>query len=283
VDFLNGGNPTLKATTARVYTLGADLKFGSQNAGQAGMTYFRISQTDKVVNPFADAVDVLLDRARWGSLVTLNTTVAQVEAALALSTENVLPVPFNPADVKAIADFRLINAGEVLVDGIDFNAHYRFDTGLGLITPSAQLTYYAHNLQQLTSLSPSIENAGQLYSPARLRAQASLAWARGPWSAISTLNYTGGLEDTLDVGCLPPLPSCRVVSWTTVDLSVRYALGQTSPRSLLSGTSINLSAINLLGRDPPRVNDSATIRYGFDPTNATGLGRFVSLDLRKRW
>lgn len=60
---------------------------------------------------------------------------------------------------------------------------------------------------------------------------------------------------------------------TTVDLNLEY--------SLVGGTDLALNVQNLFDTDPPFiVNARGT---GYDPTNATALGRFVSLTMTHEW
>ena len=57
-------------------------------------------------------------------------------------------------------------------------------------------------------------------------------------------------------------------------------------RSALSNTTIAFGAINVLDEDPPpmRVRPTTGVYdLGFDPANATALGRVLTLDLTKRW
>jgi len=63
-----------------------------------------------------------------------------------------------------------------------------------------------------------------------------------------------------------------------VDAQVRWS---PSGRFGLDGVDIALSVQNLLDEDPPFHNNPQG--FGFDPANATILGRVVSLQLTKRW
>jgi outer membrane receptor protein involved in Fe transport len=77
-------------------------------------------------------------------------------------------------------------------------------------------------------------------------------------------------------------PFQSVGSWTTIDASLQYA---PALRGLLAGMHINVAAINLFNRDPPRVVQPALfgLGYNFDPTNASPVGRFVRLQVSKEW
>jgi len=77
-------------------------------------------------------------------------------------------------------------------------------------------------------------------------------------------------------------PATRVSPWTTVDLNIGYKFVQTS--GPLKGVRITFNASNLFDRDPPFVA-YITGQYtnGYDPENASPLGRVVSLQLTKAW
>jgi outer membrane receptor protein involved in Fe transport len=72
----------------------------------------------------------------------------------------------------------------------------------------------------------------------------------------------------------------RIASWTTVDLQVAYQVEDV--RLPLNGLQVALSCTNCLDRAPPAVRKSSYL-FGYDPTNASPMGRFVSLTVRKRW
>ena len=71
---------------------------------------------------------------------------------------------------------------------------------------------------------------------------------------------------------------------TTVDINIGYRVDGGS--GWLANTQANLGIINALDQHPPFVNqfalDNSDI-FGYDPANATLLGRGVSLQVVKRW
>ena len=61
-----------------------------------------------------------------------------------------------------------------------------------------------------------------------------------------------------------------------MDLQVAYQLGRDS--GWLDGLRLALSAENVFDEDPPFISSPVTqIVVGFDPTNASPIGRFLSL------
>ena len=91
------------------------------------------------------------------------------------------------------------------------------------------------------------------------------------------MNYTGAYRDPGSV------PTRRVDSWTTLDVNIGYRVG--GGAGWLANTQCNLGINNALDQRPPFVNryyqDSGTL--GYDPANASLLGRQISLQVAKQW
>ncbi|MCI3132048.1 TonB-dependent receptor [Phenylobacterium aquaticum] len=67
-------------------------------------------------------------------------------------------------------------------------------------------------------------------------------------------------------------------SWTTADLQLQWTSDQPG---LLSGLSVALNVQNLADTAPPFYDSPQGV--GFDAANADPLGRYVSVQLTKRW
>jgi iron complex outermembrane receptor protein len=112
--------------------------------------------------------------------------------------------------------------------------------------------------------------------PIDFKARGSATWTYRPWTVAGYINYSDGYTDTNSE------PNRSVASWTTVDLTLSYQTGISNKRgSLLDNARVSLVAQNVLQQDPPFVD--AFGAQGYDSSNATGLGRFVSLQVAKEW
>jgi iron complex outermembrane recepter protein len=79
-------------------------------------------------------------------------------------------------------------------------------------------------------------------------------------------------------------PARPIASWTTVDLNAALNLGTYFHSPGWQGLSLSLIALNVLNRDPPYVDASlAGVQVNYDAANASPLGRFVALSLKKKW
>jgi outer membrane receptor protein involved in Fe transport len=77
--------------------------------------------------------------------------------------------------------------------------------------------------------------------------------------------------------------SDKTDSWTTIDARLSCDLSRHG--GFAKGLQLSVSAINLFDAAPPRLPDASTFfpGLGYDSTNASPLGRFVSLSISKRW
>ena len=112
-------------------------------------------------------------------------------------------------------------------------------------------------------------------NPIDFRARAAFGWRLGGFGTTLFANYTNSYKDTVTV----PTSPRHISSWTTFDLNLSYEFENRN--RLLSGTEVFLSVQNLFDRNPPFFNNP--IGVGYDPENASILGRFVSLHVRKQW
>ncbi len=111
-----------------------------------------------------------------------------------------------------------------------------------------------------------------------MRLHSLASWSNGGLGSSLIINYWGRYENPF----LQPQQS--VSSWMTVDLQTRYRIGDQTSMVWLKDISVALTVQNLFDRRPPAVTyPTGSVQYGFDPANATAVGRFVSLQLTKGW
>ena len=78
--------------------------------------------------------------------------------------------------------------------------------------------------------------------------------------------------------------SQKVDSFTTYDLSISYDLGNQFAGGNLGEPRVRFSVQNMFDTDPPATTNAPTFSvYGYDPTNASPLGRFVSIELSTKF
>lgn len=115
-------------------------------------------------------------------------------------------------------------------------------------------------------------------NPPDWRLRGSLGWQRGGLSTNLFVSHTDSYVDNR-AGVDRPISA-----YTTVDARVAYAFRAGNSSGALSGLTVALSAQNLLDEDPPRTVVLTNFTdLGFDPTNASPLGRFVAVEIQKVW
>jgi outer membrane receptor protein involved in Fe transport len=110
------------------------------------------------------------------------------------------------------------------------------------------------------------------YNPPAWRTRSSASWAWREWTFTGTLNTVGSYTDNLT------LTPSRVKAYSTIDGQMSYRVN--SNMQPFSGMTLALSVIDLFDTQPPFV---AGAQAGYDPTNASPLGRVWTVSLRKRW
>jgi outer membrane receptor protein involved in Fe transport len=113
-------------------------------------------------------------------------------------------------------------------------------------------------------------------NPPALRLVGNLSWSLKGWTVQGTVNYTGAYRD---VGFAP---ARRVDAWTTLDINIGYRLAE---QGRFAHAQINLGINNAFDQRPPFVNrfELGSGTLGYDPANASLLGRQVSLQVVTRW
>lgn len=271
---LSGGNPDLQPEKARSWTVGMDLAPPGLAGVHANLTWFRTRFRDRIGRPALDHVDdVLIDPSLAPFVQNVSPSTSPADLARVTALLAAAPgagTSFPPQAISAIVDTRYANTAGTTVSGFDLGAGYAFKLGNNRIGLDANGTYLTRFRQTLTPTAPSIENVNEVGYPVRLRGKLIGDWSNGPYGATATYNLVGAYHDLLGQ---------RVASWSTFDLQLRYESQAT--HGPLQGTKLALNVQNLFDRDPPFTDTSQGI--GYDAANADALGRFISLQLTKRW
>jgi len=273
----SGGNRDLKPETSKSWTAGFDWSPSGARGLTVSVTYFDIDYANRIVTPIS-APGEALSNPIFAPFVISTPTEAQQAALIesAISFDNYSSAPtYDPASVVAYIEDRSVNASRETARGADFNIRKAFQGDFGHIALSAGGTVLNLKRQLIPTVGAETLS-GTLFYPARLRGQASVAWTRDAYSASATVNYVSPERDT-NSG-----PDVGIGTWTTLNLNLAYRFGQSS--GALSGVDLELSINNALDRAPPRALGAAIQTSGlyFDSANASVVGRYVAVTLRKR-
>lgn len=276
-----GSNPGLRPERSSEWTMGIDLMPHSANGLSIHATYFHIRFKDRITSPNISPFDALDVGGTYASFIDINPSISELNALTQAPTQyfNDTTYPgFGPpaalADAVAILNNRLQNIGLTRVSGVDDTLSYdkkidRFDYHVGINT-----VYLIKYQNVPVSNAPPIDVLSTLENPVNFRGRLTAGLDRGGWSFNGALNYVNHYSD--QTSFIP----VTIASWTTVDLQMAYRVSM--GYLPLRGLQIALSCTNCLDRGPPAVRTTSYL-FGYDPTNASPLGRFMSLTLRKRW
>jgi iron complex outermembrane receptor protein len=270
---LFGPGPDLKPETAHTWNAGVDLFPPAIQNFSLSLTYFDIDYLGKIQHSGPDTVFFLTQEAQLAPLITRNPTQAQIDA---VCTRTPLYGGDCNQPIAAILDGRWRNLASLKTRGVDAVLGYFVDSTWGQVTSSLNGTYTIDQRQQITSSAPVVDLVNTVGNPPSLRLVGNLSWSLRGWTVQSTVNYTGAYRDPASV------PERRVNSWTTVDVNIGYRVDGGS--GWLANSQSNLGIINAFDQRPPFVNrfDLTSGTFGYDPANATLLGRGVSLQVAKR-
>lgn len=268
-----GGNPDLKPERSTSWTLGADFAPPAAGSMKLSATLFGIDYKDRVVQPVAD-VTQSFSSAIYAPFVTRSPS-SQAQAALIASSDvyyNYSGYAYDPSTVVGIVHDTYQNATAQTVTGFDLSYRQLLRLKASSVSLFANATWL--RLRQQTIITePDVLLSGTIFNPPDFRGRSGLTWQQGSLTATGVVNVTSGETDT---GVSPPR---HIGSWTTADATFAWT------PSAAKGVRVALAATNLLDRKPPHASSPALAVPGlyFDSTNASILGRLVSLSVTKDW
>lgn len=273
---LYGNNPDLGPEKSTNWTVGLDLTPAALEGARLSATYFDVTYRDKIGSPITAAFnDILANRSQYGSFLQENPPLALVEGYFA----NPLFYEFQgvaPGDVTLLLDGRIQNSASLKTSGIDVAAYYTSMTSLGQLSLSANASYLLKRTTRTTPASDKVEALNLPYLPVDLRVRGGAVLESNGFTFSAFANYVDSYRTNA--------PDVYVDNWFTVDAAVRMNLREILGGAL-SGFTLGVSANNIFDSNPPFVvsYSQAQIPVNYDPANANPIGRFVALELIKKW
>lgn len=266
-----GGNRDLLPERARSWTAGLDYSSVRWPGLRLSATWFDTHFRGQIGTPVAENISNVLGNAAYAPFVqTLDPAnpadQAKVAALLAGTTSAAL---YPTTAYTAIVDARYVNTGGLHVQGLDLTVRYGAGLGGGRLDLTASASYLLDYKRKVTPDAAWLSLLDQARQPVDLRGKLGATWTRQAWSV------TGGLNHVDDYRTPAGKPIDR---WTTIDAQITW---RAQGAGWSKGLSAALSVQNLFDADPPFYDDPQGV--GYDTANADPLGRFVSLQLTKRW
>lgn len=237
--------------------------------------YYHFIYRDRIANPdptgrgASDITNLL------SSTIIRTPTQQQLTDAIAGAT-NGAGITGDLSKVVALVDERLTNISKTKISGFEGQLNYDFTVGRSAIGFNGSVNYVDKFEDYFSPGSPGTARVGTVFSPSHWRSRVQTTWSRSNFSAAAAWNYVGAYEDNR----LGPTATVPVEAWNTFDLSLTVHLTEDREHD----TRLTLAATNLFDARPPYIAASSTLRAAnFDPTNASAIGRFVSIELVKKW
>ena len=268
-----GGNPDLKPERSTTWNVSGDYTPGWAPGLKLTVTYFHIDYTNRIVQ-VTPSLTGFMQNPYLAPFITANPSLAEQSAISSTSTlENFSGEAYVPGDVVDLLDDRYVNSVAQKIQGVDMALSYKPTLPSGNLMLLANATYLDSS-QRLTSASPVQQLAGSVFFPPKWKARAGGSWSDGPWSASLFGNYIAKSTDNYS------LPSEPIGDWVTVDAQVGWRLPAWNWAT--KGARFTVSATNLFDTRPPSVRLS-TEYVGYDSTNTSPIGRFVTFTFIKDW
>ena len=270
----SGGNLNLAPETAETWSVGVD--YEPVRRLKLSATYFSVDYRNQVIALLSDlAVLTRLSQYDGTGLIIVGPAAGQQVAALiaaGLPVSGALPGG-NPLNVNLFVDGRSQNLGSSVTRGIDFLASYSLPTSsAGTFRFNASGTYLTDYNTTQTPTAPVIGQLNQIFQPLRFKARLSVAWEKGPLTAILKATHLNGYTNTAVT------PNEHVASYTPVDLNLFWKVGS-GDKPLTFGLEVR----NLFDVDPPYVNIAPNVNGsgGYDATTSDPIGRLFAASVRK--
>jgi iron complex outermembrane recepter protein len=277
--FVFGGNPDLQSERAKTWSLGLDFESKALQGLKANVTYFDIRYTDRFVSPpsgFGSAGVLANERFLGPTIVQRNPSLALIQGHIASAgAAYANPLNVDLTTIRALVDARTQNLASVNTSGVDFGLSYRIRLPIGLVESGVDGTKIRNFKHQFTASSPIVDVLDTPYNPNNLRLRGRLVLQAQSVGLSMFVNYVDSYTD----GRIANAP-VGISSWTTIDVGATY---QTRVgKGLTDQLTLSFGVNNIADRNPPFVANP-DFRIDFDANNANALGRYVYLQISKRW
>jgi iron complex outermembrane recepter protein len=279
---VGGGNPALKPEKSTSFTGGFDLRPIELPGADLSMTFFHIHFTDRVATPPTSTGGAIeLTDPALAPFVIRNPSPSQILGYF--NTPGFIDeTGMGPGAVQAILLNQYANVGTSIESGVDLSAKYAFPVGPGKVNFSLAVERLLKNEFQTVSTLPFIAALNTFGEPPKWKGRAGAGWTQEHFAASLFVNYVNSYQNLLFT------PPQGVGSFATADLFLSYKSGEAPPMYLARNLTISLSINNIADKKPPYVQIPGVDLSGgtpipFDPTNASPVGRLITLSVIKHW
>lgn len=270
-----GNDPQMGPERATTWTAGFELHPSAIAGLSFSASYFSVNYRDRITDVTGNVLNFLAQRSIYSGIINSTPTAADI-AAIYSAPEFQNPFGIQAENIGVIINSQRQNLASVKQSGVDADLGYTFSIAAGQATIGVDGTYLFQIKQAVTAAAPYRDVVGTVGNPVDLRLRGKASWSAGPVTFSTVANFTNGYKNTLLAA------PAKVHSWTTIDMQIGYQVPEGS--SVVGGMRFSLSATNLFDRDPPYVEYANGVSaIGYDPENASAIGRVISLQVIKQW
>jgi iron complex outermembrane receptor protein len=274
---INGGNSALRPEKSTSLTTGLDIQPAELPGLSLSMTYF-YSRLKNQIEAQDITSEALFAQPRLLPFLAF-ASESEVEPYFSSPGFQGDYAGFGPAGVKGIFDNQFANIASTIQSSVDFSLKYQLPTAYGRWNGWLSGTHLLTDRLQTASFEPWIDIDNTVAEPTKWKARGGGGWAYQGFALNVFINYVNAYRNTL------LSPATTIGSWTTADLSLAYQ----GSSGALAGFSVLLAVQNVADRRPPYVQiPAADLLPGqpfipFDGSNASAVGRLISLRVTKQW
>ena len=276
---LSGANTNLGPETATTWSVGADVE-PTDNL-RLSLTYFDVEYNNQVIANLSNLAILTQEAQYAGTGIILRDQAARDRVQQLLNQGIVVlgtAIPSgNVANVNIFVDGRSQNLGKSITRGLDFSANYFLDLGSDdTLTLAASGTYLLDYKVAVTPTGPLVDQLNNIFQPLKFKARLTAEWEHGPVTTRLAATHVGGYNNTAIT------PNEKIGSYTPIDLSVTWRIGEMMPDTLMEGLAFTAEVRNVFDTDPPFVNiaPGGNGSGGYDATAASPIGRMFALGAR---
>lgn len=238
--------------------------------------YYDVKYDDRLAAPdpsFAYSSNI---SAAPAVLLTRNPGQPEIDALLAGARGYRVYSPNPNTPIAAVIDARSTNVASTHMSGFNASITYAHALAGGSLELTWDANYLDRFEEKLRPGAAPVSRVDTIFSPADLRMRTGAVWSDQHWSGAIYWNYVDNYVDNRQA------VAAKVADYNTIDASLTYDFGASGP-SALRNARVILSATNLFDEPPPVTAPASITNYRWDATNASIVGRFLSVELVKSW
>jgi outer membrane receptor protein involved in Fe transport len=278
---VEGGSRGLSPEKSMSVTVGAEIEPAVLRGFKTSVSYFYVKFRDRIQSQNIEAKSLLLQPlliAHSGYIDNPSEILSFYDIP-GFQRDN---AGLGPSGVALMVDNRLVNSESTTMAGLTLDNRYRYSLPAGFVDLFASALFILSDQTQSIAWVPSVDVSGTVGEPPKWKIAAGADWESTTFGLEFRVNSISGAQNVL------ASPYQSVSSFTTADMAFHYDWPD-EDKLLLRGVTLGLSVQNIFDRHPPLIQipteDAAIGRptIPYDGTNASAVGRFIELSIKKRW